>query len=71
MKDVVITKVIARKEKFKFEDGNEVDSFKLTAVINGASVVLSPSKSCKDLLKFVVGADAMEYDKDYVIYGAK
>lgn len=71
MKEIVITKVVARKEKFKFEDGNEVDSFKLTATINGADVVLSPSKSCKDLLKFVVGAAAMEYDKDYIIYGVK
>lgn len=70
-KEIKNCEIIARKSKFTFDDGKEVDSLKLIARLDGADVVLTPDKSSKDLAKFVVGFNAMEYDKDYVIYGKR
>lgn len=63
--------IYAKKEKFKFDNGEEIDSLKLIAKFDNATITLSPAKTSKDLLKFVVGFDDMEYDKEYLIYGAK
>ena len=61
-------KVVARKDKYEFEDGKEVDSAKVTLVINDAPIVLGISKSSKDLARYVLGLDTMEYSKDYVLF---
>lgn len=61
--------IYAKKEKFKFDNGEEIDSLKLIAKLDNATVVLSPAKTSKDLLKFVVGFEDMEYNKEYLIYG--
>lgn len=68
MVEIKSIKVMARKDKYEFEDGKEVDSAKVTLVINDAPIVLGVAKSSKDLAKYVLGLDAMEYDKDYELY---
>lgn len=61
-------KIIARKEKFVFEDGKEIDCFKLVEYFDNYIIELRPSKSYIELLKQMLGFDAMEYDKDYLVY---
>lgn len=71
MKEIKNCEIVARKSKFIFDDGKEIDTLKLIARLDGADVVLAPDKSSKDLAKYVVGFNAMEYDKDYVIFGRR
>lgn len=68
MVEIKSIKVMARKDKYEFEDGKEVDSAKVTLVINDAPIVLGVAKSSKDLAKYVLGLDAMEYGVDYELY---
>lgn len=61
-------KIVARKEKFVFEDGKEIDCLRLVACFDNFRIELKPSKNYSELLKQVLSFDAMEYDKDYLVY---
>lgn len=61
-------KIVARKEKFVFEDGKEIDCLKLVEYLDNFRIELKPSKNYSELVKQVLGFDAMEYDKDYLVY---
>lgn len=61
-------KVVVRKEKFVFEDGKEIDCLKLVEYLDNFRIELKPSKNYSELVKQVLGFDAMEYDKDYLVY---
>lgn len=62
--------IYVRKEKFTFDDGKEVVTIKVIQKMDNAVVTLSPSKTSKDLLKFIIGFDSMAYDKDYLVYSS-
>lgn len=61
-------KIVARKEKFVFEDGKEIDCLKLVEYLDNFRIELKPSKIYSELVKQVLGFGAMEYDKDYLVY---
>lgn len=61
-------KIVARKEKFVFEDGKEIDCLKLVEYLDNFRIELKPSKNYSELVKQVLGFGAMEYDKDYLVY---
>ena len=61
-------KIIVRKEKFKFEDGNEIDKIRITNILDGCPILLSVEKTSKDLAKYALKLDVLEYGKDYILY---
>ena len=61
--------VVARKERLKFEGGREFDYLHIIQKFDGKAINMSVSKKEQELFKYLINFDAMEYDKDYVIYG--
>ena len=61
-------KIIVRKEKFKFEDGNEIDKIRITNILDGCPIMLAVEKTSKDLAKYALKLDDLEYGKDYILY---
>lgn len=61
-------KIIIRKEKFKFDDGKEMDKIRITNILDGCPIMLSVEKTSKDLAKYALKIDELEYDKDYILY---
>ena len=61
--------VIVRKERLKFEDGKEFDYLHMIQKYDGTAIDVAVSKKAQELFKYLINFNAMEYDKDYVIYG--
>lgn len=60
-------KIVARKEKYEFEDGNVVDCLKFVMYLDCFKIELSPSKNYKELLKQILRFDEMNYNEDYLV----